>query len=227
MSAFDQPERQIQLTSDQSHTIYLPELDETYHSRNGALNEALYVYLGKGFDKQAETHKTLHIFEMGFGTGLNAILTLASAAEKKIPCTYHSIESSPLDLQLINQLNYKDLLDPAYHALYDAMHAAPWNEAVVLTPYFTLKKIHDTLQTYEPEMPIDLVYFDAFAPDKQPELWTAAIFEKLFRSMSMGAVLVTYSAKGEVKRTLQHIGFTVEKLDGPPYKRHMLRATKP
>jgi tRNA U34 5-methylaminomethyl-2-thiouridine-forming methyltransferase MnmC len=163
---------------------------------------------------------------MGFGTGLNAILTLIAAHRQNIRCTYHAVEAYPLEQELLSQLNYQGLIDPPYHAAYTAMHEAEWNKEVIITPYFHLKKIHGRLETFEPETCFDVVYFDAFAPDKQPVLWTAEIFRNIFDHMNSGAVLVTYSAKGEVRRTLQEVGFTVEKLPGPPGKKHMVRATK-
>jgi tRNA U34 5-methylaminomethyl-2-thiouridine-forming methyltransferase MnmC len=213
-------------TSDNSHTLYHAELDETYHSRNGAVEESLYVFIDKGF-QHAIQHKTqLNILEIGFGTGLNAILTCIEASKTNTSCLYETLETYPLGIELIEQLNYPTYFD-ADKNKYVLMHQVAWNVASPITPQFCLHKIEQSIHQYTPSNTYDLVYFDAFGPDKQPDMWTPEVFEKLFSWMNPNGVFVTYSAKGAVRRALKDIGFSVELLPGPPRKRHMLRAIKP
>lgn len=221
---------QLQVTKDLSHTLYVPELDETYHSRNGALEEALYVYLDKGFHHVRETahsKQSMHVLEMGFGTGLNAWLTAMAASAYQIPCVYESIEAFPVDTTLIEQLNYTENASESDQNLFHRLHQADWNVEQTISPVFRLHKHHTTLQTFEGKHPVDVIYFDAFAPEKQPELWTEDLFAKLFQLLAPGGIMVTYSSKGAVRRIWESLGFDVERLPGPPFKRHMLRATKP
>jgi tRNA U34 5-methylaminomethyl-2-thiouridine-forming methyltransferase MnmC len=219
-------ERSIYATADSSNTIYLKDLDETYHSGNGALQEAIHVYINTGFKNVTQHKNNIHIFEVGFGTGLNTILTLIEANKNNIQCIYHAIEAFPLEKELVSKLHYKNLIDSKYHSYFDAIHDANWDEEIAITPTFILKKINTPLETYIPEMSMDLIYFDAFAPDKQPELWTEKIFCTLYGKTNIDGVFVTYSSKGEVRRNLQHVGFTMEKLNGPIGKRHILRGIK-
>ena len=225
---------QIELytTTDGSHTLYLAEIDETYHSRNGAVEESLYVFIDKGlkaFVEQNSEINTVHIFEVGFGTGLNAILTFIAAQKLNINIVYHAIEAFPLPLQIIEQLNYIDGMMEHEKIIFKQMHAAEWNVPIVINENFTLVKYHEMLENFEGEFlqnNIHVIYMDAFAPNKQAELWEIAIFEKLYHLLSNNGILVTYTSKGDVKRAMQHVGLTVEKLDGPPKKRHMLRGRK-
>jgi tRNA U34 5-methylaminomethyl-2-thiouridine-forming methyltransferase MnmC len=218
--------RTVKKTLDQSNTIFLEELNETYHSINGALDESLHVYIQKGFNEAIKIKNTIHVFEVGFGTGLNTILTLIEAHKKNITCTYHSIEAFPLEENLVAQLNYTSLFDEKYHQAFEKIHQAKWNETIKISNNFLLNKIHSSLENYQPILTFDVIYFDAFAPDKQPELWTETIFKKMFDLLNENGILVTYSAKGEVRRTLQRVGFTVERTNGPKGKREMLQAKK-
>jgi len=225
---------QIELytTTDGSHTLYLAELDETYHSRNGAIEESLYVFIDKGlkaFVEQNSEINTVHIFEVGFGTGLNAILTFIAAQKLNINIVYHAIEAFPLPLQIIEQLNYIDGMMEHEKIIFNQMHAEEWNVPIVINENFTLVKYHEMLENFVGEFlqnNIHVIYMDAFAPNKQTELWEIAIFEKLYLLLSYNGILVTYTSKGDVKRAMQQVGLTVEKLDGPPKKRHMLRGEK-
>lgn len=212
-----------ELTTDGSHTLYIPELDEHYHSVKGAMTESLYVYVGLGFRhvlEQFEEGRQLRVFEVGFGTGLNALLTLEAATQEKVPVNYTSVELYPLDWQQAQTLDY------VAPTLFKHIHELPWNEAVGVNDYFTLHKVQvDVLSMEIPEA--DVVYFDAFAPEKQPELWSHELFHRIYEAMNPGGVLTTYCAKGVVRRMLQEVGFQVERLDGPPGgKREVLRATK-
>jgi tRNA U34 5-methylaminomethyl-2-thiouridine-forming methyltransferase MnmC len=215
------------LTADQSHTLYRPDLDETYHSRNGAVEESEYVFMQMGLLPAIETNNNLHLLEIGFGTGLNAILTLAHAQPKQVKVHYTSLETFPLSLNVIEQLNYGTFLSNDDLPYFTGMHSCNWNNQVEITPNFTLLKLQESLLHFTPNMHYDVIFFDAFAPNKQPELWTEAVFEKLFACLNPKGIFVTYSAKGEVRRLLKKVGFEVQLLPGPPRKRHMLRAIKP
>jgi tRNA U34 5-methylaminomethyl-2-thiouridine-forming methyltransferase MnmC len=216
-------------TKDLSHTLYNPELDETYHSRNGAVEEAMYVYIGRGLmDKVIETTlcTEVSILEVGFGTGLNAWLTAIECDRQGIKGTYHSLETFPLPAELISQLNYAEQTTVPYKQLYRLLHEAGWNEPSEVTGFFELTKFEQSLQHFVAPRLYDIIYFDAFAPDKQPELWTQDLFQKLYDCLNPNGVIVTYSSKGNIKRMWKTIGFEVERLPGPPFKRHMLRGTK-
>lgn len=215
---------QLMETADGSHTLFVPELDEHYHSVNGAVQESVHVFLRAGFDRV--TLPSLRVLEFGFGTGLNAFLTLLAAREQGKRVVYTSIEKYPLPAGLSGRLNYGDLLCPSDPALFSRLHTAAWDEDVMLSSSFTLHKIHGDYNECRWEDGVDLVYFDAFAPDKQPEVWNQQLFERIYRSMHDGGVMVTYCAKGAVRRMWQAAGFTVERLPGPPGKREMLRGTK-
>lgn len=214
-------------TADQSHTLYNHELDETYHSRNGAVDESLHVFLANGFLAKAEHQRKIRLLEAGFGTGLNAILTLHEAQKQQVSCQYVSLETYPLPASLINQLNYTEFIPKQLHATYYAMHQAGWNKEVKLDAHFLLTKVQQSIHDYQPDQGFDLVYFDAFGPDKQPDMWTPEVFASFYEWMNTGGVFVTYSAKGDVRRALIRAGFQVERLPGGNRKRHMLRAIKP
>lgn len=217
--------RELITTADGSHSLFVPALNEHYHSVHGAVQESLHVFLQQGFAAVAE--KTpLQILEIGFGTGLNAWLTLLAAKGREV--VYTSLEAYPVEIAQATALNYPQQQGAEGDAtLFAALHQAAWNEAVPITPEFTLCKQHTTLEVFEAGSGVyDLIYFDAFAPRVQPELWTAEVFRKLFTASAAGAVLTTYCAKGEVRRNMQAAGFTVERLPGPPGKREMLRGKK-
>jgi len=218
--------RTITLTHDGSHTLYLPDVDESYHSVHGAVQEAKHVYINAALLAALPLSSEIRLLEVGFGTGLNALLTLlANNTQKKI--YYCGIEAFPLTASEVQQLNYPKVLQ-IDHQLFQSLHEATWNAGYEkITPSFYLKKLAMTLQAVSlPENYFNVVYFDAFAPSVQPELWESAIFEKIYASISGGGILTTYSAKGSVRRTLQQTGFTVERLPAPAGKREMLRATK-
>ncbi len=208
-------------TKDGSYTIYHQLLDETYHSIHGAVQEAKHVFIDAGlkyFDQ-----KNLSVFEIGFGTGLNACLTFVEAQQQQLNIIYHTIEKYPLSKALIGQLNYSEYLSKK---LLLKVHDMDWETENELAENFTFKKISANLLDYELKQTYDICYFDAFAPNKQPELWSEIIFKKLFDSLKEGGILVTYCAKGAVKRTLKQVGFEVQTLPGPPGKREMVRAVK-
>lgn len=220
---------EIRQTKDGSNTLYVPELNEHYHSVHGALQESQHVFIKHGLEYALEQKRDVKILEVGFGTGLNAILTFPYALAQKAFVQYDTLEKYPLTQEVVEQLHFEQfILNPELLDFFKKMHAAPWNEPVDLIPYFTLQKIHETLEEFSPpDSYYDVVYFDAFAPEKQPELWTEAVFTKLYKAVRPGGVLVTYCAKGAFKRNLKAAGFIVEALPGPPGKREMTRGIRP
>ena len=215
-------ERLIEHTADGSATLYVPRLDEHYHSVKGARTESQHIFVDMGL--KACPVPAPHILEIGFGTGLNALLTLEEAERSHRTVHYTGVERYPLAWKEVEPLHYSD------HPLFPAMHRAPWETDVPLTPGFTLHKMQvdaRELSTH-PLPPVHVVYFDAFAPEKQPEMWDEALFRHLYQLMAPAGILTTYCAKGAVRRMLQSIGFRVERLPGPPGgKREILRAVKP
>lgn len=215
---------EIRLTADGSHTLYVPSLGEHYHSHFGALTESEHIFINAGLASLKS--EKVSILEVGFGSGLNALLTALYAGKNKINITYVALEKYPLDASLLSQLNYGKLTGEEGPVLFEAIHAAPWNEPVKLTPWFTIQKKLSDLTVINIEGLYDLVFFDAFGPDKQPEMWTREVMQKISAITHPGSVFVTYSAKGELKRVLRELGFYVTLLPGPPGKRVMTRAVK-
>lgn len=218
-------ELEIKSTADGSKTLFVPEFNEHYHSTFGAVQESMHVFINAGLNCISKSK--IKIFEMGFGTGLNAMLTYMNGKEfQKIE--YHSMELYPLDIELVLEMGFENFLQLSISDTekFRLMHTCPWNITSEITPKFLLKKINSSFKESELENGYDLVYYDAFAPTVQPELWTDDIFRKLYQSMNSDAILVTYCAKGDVKRSLKQSGFLVERLAGPPGKLHMLRAIK-
>ena len=217
------------MTADGSHTLFHPGLNENYHSTYGAIRESLHVFIEAGFRHIASLHDRLNILEIGFGTGLNALLTQIGAETSGKAVVYTAIEACPLEREIWEQLNYPRMLCSIdYTGIFEKIHLAGWGKTDDISTFFSLNKIHQKLEDYTPgETRFDLVYFDAFSPAVQPELWTHSIFLKLFKSMKPGAVLTTYSVKGDVTRAMKASGFRVEKIPGPPGKRQITRAHKP
>lgn len=218
-------EVELQITDDGSQTLFVPSLDEHYHSVKGALTESVHIFLHMGLQecKAAEPR----VLEVGFGTGLNAILTLQESMQQGRTVHYTTLERYPLALELVRRLDYPALLPHDVAAYYLPLHEAAWDEWVTLTPHFRLRKVETDFTTLEYREKYDVIYFDAFAPEKQPEMWSQEIFNRLHACLDEGGILVTYCAKGVVRRMLQAAGFTVERLPGPPGgKREILRARK-
>jgi tRNA U34 5-methylaminomethyl-2-thiouridine-forming methyltransferase MnmC len=217
--------KQFVITGDGSSSIYLPALDEHYHSTHGAVQESKHVFMKMGWEKIIPDKTHVDVLEIGFGTGLNAWLVYEAVRnENQTPAVhYTSLEAYPVSIGDAKQLNYTSAKDqPEFLQL----HEAKWNESVKVSDRFSLEKLQVTLQEFNPARTYDLVFFDAFAPRVQPEMWTKEIFEKMFSLMKPDAVLVTYCSKGDVRRNMIAAGFTVEKVPGPPGKREMLRAVK-
>ncbi len=215
------PDREIQLTADGSHTLYIKDIDEHYHSVNGAIQESLHVFIDAGLKQLNKDH--IRLLEIGFGTGLNAFLTFMETA---VPVEYYTTELYPLEPEIIQSLNYGELISPEKKDIFRQLHTVPWNKVTQITDRFSLNKIHGDSNTCELPTTIDLIYFDAFAPDKQPEMWNPDIFNRLFQHTEKGGILTTYCAKGSVRRMMKEAGYSVERIPGPPGKREMLRAIK-
>ncbi len=216
--------RQIKLSNDGSHTIYNQTIDEHYHSTFGAITESQHIFIQNGFN--FINTNPVRILEIGFGTGLNALLTLENAMLQNRSVYYVAIELYPLEIDVIQNLNYCKLINLKLENEFLEFHKRNWGDTIKLNENFILHKIlGDAINIDFPEN-FDLVYFDAFSPDKQPELWTKELFLKLFKSLNNNGILTTYCAKGEVKRNLKEAGFTIERIPGSPGKRHMIRAIK-
>ena len=213
-------------TDDGSHSLYHEELHETYHSTHGALRESLHVFIQSGLHILTEKPGTIRILEVGFGTGLNAWLTALESQKNKIEIKYITLEPYPIPSDISRHLNFANgsLND---HALLQSLHNAEWEKEVKISEQFTILKTTSSLQDFQSHESFDLVYYDAFGPPAQPEMWTACLLQKVAGLMREGGIFVTYCAKGQVRRDLNLAGLLVERLPGPPGKREMLRAKKP
>ncbi len=215
---------EIRISGDGSKTLFVPELDEHYHSTFGAETESKHVFIEAGLKQAILEFDEIHLLEIGFGTGLNAILTLEEKADKIIH--YTAIEPFPLDDETISQL-VDDSDNESSAKIFRELHKTSWNEKHQITSNFFLTKIKSGIEEVElPTSHFNLVYFDAFGPDVQPGLWTYEVFRKISGSMVVGGIITTYSAKGEIRRNLKKAGFEVERIPGPPGKRHMTRGEK-
>jgi tRNA U34 5-methylaminomethyl-2-thiouridine-forming methyltransferase MnmC len=222
------PGVEIEITGDGSHTLFVPETGEHYHSIYGAIAESRHIFLEAGFKHILRFNEKIRILEIGFGTGLNALLTYIESEISGCFVEYTAIELFPLKEEVYSLLNYCDLLNFLdSRVIYLRLHNSSWNKPVNISPKFSLLKRNSSLQDYLPEKEsFDLVYFDAFGPDIQPEMWTGEVFDKMAFCLRKNGVLVTYSTKGTVKRNLKSAGFRIEKLPGPKGKREILRAVK-
>ena len=217
--------KEVKITGDGSKTIYLPEWDEVYHSSHGALNEAMHVFVEHGL--KCVRKSSFQVFEMGFGTGLNALLTYQFALNHLKTIEYTGVEAFPLAKKLWSQLGYESLFDESFTKTFHQMHNTPWNERVKFNDSFLFTKFAEKIENMElPSDHFDVIFYDAFGPRVQSELWSVALFQKMYHSLKYDGFLVTYCAKGEVKRKLKAAGFQVEALPGPPGKREMTRAWK-
>lgn len=215
---------QLVTTADGSHTIFVPELNEHYHSVHGAVQESEFIFIKNGFDFC--TADPVRIFEAGFGTGLNALLTAVKAEKRREKVFYTSIEKFPLGKHMTELLNYPHFAGENGREIFDSIHSAEWGVMCSISSFFSILKIKGDIIRDSISGVYDLIYFDAFGPDKQPEMWTREIFAKISEITRPGSIFVTYSAKGEVKRNLKSCGFSVEVIGGPPGKRHIVRAIK-
>lgn len=220
--------RRVVKTADGSTTIHIEEWDEHYHSTHGAIQEAYHVFIDMGLNCFLNKQKAISILEIGFGTGLNAFITYLECLKRQHDVTYVGVEGYPVSADEIAALNYVEALEATeYSTVFNTMHVKPWEQEMVLSENFKLTKRNQFFADITDKETFDLIYFDAFGARVQPDLWTEAIFLKMFEALKSGGVLVTYAAKGSVRRAMLAVGFTVERLPGPPGKREMLRATKP
>ncbi|MCX6237193.1 MAG: tRNA (5-methylaminomethyl-2-thiouridine)(34)-methyltransferase MnmD [Bacteroidia bacterium] len=213
-------------TDDGSDTLFVQEPGEHYHSTFGAVQESMHVFIEAGLRKCDQP--SLNLLEVGFGTGLNAYLTVLEAHKVNIAILYITVEKYPLPPSVWTLLNYPEIVSEGNPKLFRMIHEAKWNEEVKITYNFSILKLSSDLKNIDySALPLfDLIYFDAFSPVKQPELWETSIFQQLANHCATKAKLVTYCAKGAVRRSLKEAGFTPERIPGPPGKREMLRGTK-
>ncbi len=217
--------RKIITTADGSKTIQIEDWGEQYHSIHGAIQEAYHVFIKHGLHKFK--NDDVSILEIGFGTGLNTLITLAESEKSQLKVSYEGVEAYPVSLEEINALDYVEALKfEKYKEHFFKMHKSNWGETIKLRPNFTLFKNKLDFKDIDYQNLFNLIYFDAFGFRVQPELWSVEIFQKMHKALKNNGILVTYSAKGSVRRAMQEVGFTVERLPGPPGKREMLRATK-
>jgi len=215
---------ELRISEDGSSTLYRADMNEHYHSFHGAIQESMHVFIEAGL-RHLVSKSDLYVLEVGFGTGLNALLTMINNPGSIIK--YHGIEKFPVPLDLAAEINFPEILGGQQVASwYNTMLKSEWQKAVQINDDFILTKFEIDLCDFSSNTLYDLVYFDAFAPDKQPELWTDSVFDNIFNMMAPGAILTTYSAKGSVRRSMQRAGFIVERIPGPPGKREMIRAVK-
>jgi len=219
--------RELLKTGDGSYTIHLPEWNEQYHSKHGALNEALHVFIKTGlhYFLAENPSEEIEILEIGFGTGLNAFLTLMEAEKLKLNIGYTGLEAYPVVISEVEKLNYPELLKVDTSLLMD-LHKCSWEERCKISEYFQLMKRIQYFSELSENNTYNIIYFDAFGARVQPGLWTEKIFEIMYTALKTKGMLVTYAAKGSVRRAMLAVGFKVERLPGPPGKREMLRATK-
>jgi tRNA U34 5-methylaminomethyl-2-thiouridine-forming methyltransferase MnmC len=228
--------REIIITSDGSTSIHLPDWNEQYHSKHGAIQEAYHVFIKAGLEKfyddflvEVDKNKfdEISILEIGFGTGLNAFITFLEAQKKNLKVDYIGVEAYPVLDDEIQKLNYVSELKALKNkSEFEQMHQVSWDVKHQISDTFKLTKRKQFFENIDDENRFDIIYFDAFGATNQPELWTESIFKKMYHALKIEGVLTTYSAKGSVRRALQSVGFTVERLEGPPGKREMLRAIK-
>ncbi|MGL2964214.1 tRNA (5-methylaminomethyl-2-thiouridine)(34)-methyltransferase MnmD [Flavobacterium sp. RSB2_4_14] len=225
--------REIIMTNDGSTTIHLPEWNESYHSKHGAIQEAYHVFIKNGFSL-FEGHellrtgeaKPISILEIGFGTGLNAFITYVEALKSNQGINYVGVEAYPVSFDEASQMNYINQIADDQSAIFEMMHNTVWNVRNQITPHFSLTKRQQFFQDIKDTNVFDLIYFDAFGFRVQPELWSDLIFQKMYEALKPNGILVTYACRTSIKNAMLLAGFSVEKLPGAPGKREMLRATK-
>lgn len=221
---------EILKTADGSHTLFSEMFNEVYHSRHGSIQESNHVYIDSGvkyFMEQNHPRKSISVLEIGFGTGLNALLTMLYAKKHEVSVQYSTVEAQPVDISIVKQLNYTDLLGFEYcYGPYHTLHLCRWEETHQIIPYFAFNKKKSKVEDVHLDAEYDIVFFDAFAPTHQPEIWSADIFSKLYDAMSPNGILVTYCSKSVAQKAMRDAGFVIEKPVGPWGKREMIRAHK-
>jgi tRNA U34 5-methylaminomethyl-2-thiouridine-forming methyltransferase MnmC len=217
--------REIITTDDGSVTIFLPEMQEAYHSKFGAIQEAKHVFIQNGLHLMQ--HQPLSILEIGFGTGLNTFITFLESVKNKQTISYTGVEAYPVEPEHSALLNYAEQLEsPQYHETFNLMHSCPWDTEIKLNNNFSLTKRKQFFEDIEDEDKYDLIYFDAFGYPSQPHLWSEDIFRRMYNALKVNGILVTYACRSVIKNNMKAAGFITTKLPGPPGKREMLRAVK-
>ena len=222
-------QKKIIISEDGSHTIELIGKNEQYHSTHGAIQESKHVYIQHGLARISQNKQQINILEVGMGTGLNVLLSYQYALKNQLHINYTAVEAYPLENEIWSQLNYAKLIEDEndLSAIYQEIHLSEWNKEILLNDQFHLEKVNRPIQEIQlKDNYFDLVYFDAFNPDLEPQLWSAEVFSKLYHSMKTDSLLSTYSTKGIIKRALKSCGFSIEKKPGPPGKREILNAIK-
>ena len=217
--------REIIVTSDGSTSIHLPEWNESYHSKHGAIQEAYHVFIKNGLS-QFESQQSVSILEIGFGTGLNCFITYVESKKRHLRIDYTGVEAYPVSKEDALQMNFAAKIDEAESSLFERLHAAPWEEKITISDTFSIVKRNLLFEKIQDEGLYDLIYFDAFGYRVQPELWSEAIFKIMYKALRSKGVLVTYACRTVIKDAMKKAGFTIEKLPGAPGKREMLRAIK-
>ncbi|MEJ6506348.1 MAG: tRNA (5-methylaminomethyl-2-thiouridine)(34)-methyltransferase MnmD [Crocinitomicaceae bacterium] len=217
--------RELRITEDGSHTLYVPELDEHYHSIHGALQESNHVFLKNGFFKM--NNNPLRILEVGFGTGLNALITACAAFDSGVITQYVGVEAYPVPAEMMLQMGYPSVMNDLNAGPYfSKITNAIWGNKADIHSRFSLTKINDTVQNYQNKAPFNLIYFDAFGPKVQGDMWHKDVIQKMYDVLEPKGKIVTYCAMGQFKRDLREVGFEVSCFDGPPGKREMVTAQK-
>ena len=217
--------RELRITEDGSHTLYVPELDEHYHSIHGALQESSHIFLKNGFFKM--NNNPLRILEVGFGTGLNALLTACAALDSGVITEYVGVEAYPVPTEMMLQMGYPSVMnDLNARPYFSKITNASWGNKAEIHSRFSLTKINDTIQNYQNRAPFNLIYFDAFGPKVQGDMWHKDVIQKMYDVLEPKGKIVTYCAMGQFKRDLREVGFEVSCFDGPPGKREMVSAQK-
>ena len=214
-------EKEIIITKDGSHSLFIAKINETYHSNHGAILESTHVFIKNGIKHHPK--QNLNILEIGFGTGLNTLLSIQNTMDKNVH--YTSTEPFPIHSNIYTKLNYYKLCNTSKES-FTRLHTEKWEIDINITSNFIFHKTIKTFQKLSTDKKFDIIYFDAFAPDKQPEMWNEDIFIKCYKLLNKDGFIVSYCAKGIVKRTLKKVGFHIENLKGPPGKREMIRANK-
>jgi tRNA U34 5-methylaminomethyl-2-thiouridine-forming methyltransferase MnmC len=228
VAAFAPGTREVVVTADGSQTLQLADSEVTYHSKYGAISESEHVYIGAGLQPFVGVEEPIRVFEMGFGTGLNAFLCYLEAKQTKIKIEYEGIEAYPLTKEDYRKLTFAHALRKSeLHESFQMMHQAPWNKTIRIGQFFSMIKHNGKLEEFTTSRLFHVVFFDAFAPAAQPELWSEEMFQKMHDLLYPNGILTTYCSKGEVRRNLEKVGFMIEKLPGPRGKREMIRAHKP
>ncbi|GGD35066.1 tRNA (5-methylaminomethyl-2-thiouridine)(34)-methyltransferase MnmD [Flavobacterium orientale] len=217
--------REIFITTDGSTSIHIPEWGESYHSKHGAIQEAQHVFIKNGFSMCRD--ETIAILEIGFGTGLNAFITFLEATKTKQTVEYVGVEGFPISEEEALKMNYvSELKATEFEAVFKVFHKSEWDQRIAITPTFNLTKRKQLFDQINDIEQFNLIYFDAFGYRVQPELWSLAIFQRMYAALKQGGILVTYACRGPIKNAMKEAGFQIEKLAGPPGKREMLRGTK-